>query len=144
MPFDGIRAQIGKGDDQLMPAFLSQAGIEAFGDELETYKRVAGIADLVHEQTSSNEAEKGKPDPDIFLAALERLDHPPRQDVVVVGDTPYYAETAGEAGLGTIGVLCGGFSEQSLCNSGCIAIYRAPADLLAHLDQSALAREAPP
>ena len=144
MPFDGIRAQIGKGGDQLMPVFLSQADIEAFGDELETYKRIAGIAGLVHEQTSSNDAEKSMPHSDIFLSALERLDRPPWRDVVVVGNTPYDAETAGKAGLRTIGVLCSGFSEQSLRNSGCLAIYRDPADLLAHLDQSALAREVPP
>ena len=60
---------------------------------------------------------------------------------MVVGDTPYDAEAAGKAGLRTIGVLCGGFSEESLRAAGCIAIYRDPADLLARYDRSPLARD---
>ena len=138
---DAFRDQIGKGVDQLMPAFLSQADNEAFGDELETYKRIAGIAGLVHEQTSSDDAEKGKTHPDIFLAALERLDHSSPGDVAVVGVTPYDAEAAGRAGLRTVGVLCGGFSEQNLYDAGCIAICRDPADLPAQLEQSPLTQE---
>jgi HAD superfamily hydrolase (TIGR01509 family) len=110
-------------------------------DELETYKKVSDIEDLIHEQTSSNDAEKSKPHPDIFLAALQRLDDVPPEDVVVVGDTPYDAEAAGKAGLRTIGVLCGGFPEEGLRKAGCVAIYRDPADLLAQYDRSPLARQ---
>jgi beta-phosphoglucomutase-like phosphatase (HAD superfamily) len=81
-------------------------------DELETYKRVADIEPLIEEQTSSDDAEKSKPHPDIFLAALKRLGDVSPEDVVVVGDTPYDAEAAGKAGLRTIGLLCGGFPEE--------------------------------
>ncbi len=35
IPFDDIRSQIGKGGDQLLPMFLSEDDIEAFGEELE-------------------------------------------------------------------------------------------------------------
>ncbi len=108
-------------------------------DELETYKKVAHIEDLIDEQTSSDDAESSKPDPDIFLAALKRLGNPDPRDVIVVGDTPYDAEAAGKAGLRTIGVLCGGFPENGLRKAGCIAIYQDPADLLARYDGSPLA-----
>jgi phosphoglycolate phosphatase-like HAD superfamily hydrolase len=61
-------------------------------------------------------------------------------DVVAVGDTPYDAEAAGKAGLRTVSVLCGGFAQGELLAAGCIAIYRDPADLMQHFDQSPLAR----
>jgi HAD superfamily hydrolase (TIGR01509 family) len=111
----------------------------AKGDELAVYKKLAGITDLVDEETSSDDADKSKPDPDIFVAALERLKLRPQQ-AIVVGDTPYDAEAAGKAGLKTIGVLCGGFPEAELRAAGCIAIYRDPADLLAHYEASPIAR----
>ncbi len=107
-------------------------------DELEIYKEVADIEDLVDEQTSSDDAESSKPHPDIFLAALEKLGNPDPQDVIVVGDTLYDAEAASQAGLRTIRLLCGGFSEDSLWDAGCIAVYRDPVDLLAQCDGSPL------
>ena len=111
----------------------------AKGEELQIYKKIAGIADLVDEETSSDDAEKSKPHPDIFTAALERLGLPPAQ-VVVVGDTHYDAEAAAKAGMGTVGMLCGGFPEDVLRRAGCIAIYRDPAALLAGYADSPLAQ----
>ena len=67
---------------------------------------------------------------------MAKLDGVAKDEVIVVGDTPYDAEAAGKAGLKTIGVLCGGFPEAELRAAGCIAIYRDPADLLAHYEVS--------
>ncbi|PYT00594.1 MAG: HAD family hydrolase [Acidobacteria bacterium] len=111
----------------------------AKGDELKTYKKLAGIEDLVEEETSKDDAEKSKPHPDIFEAALARLGGPPASRVIVVGDTPYDAEAAGKAGLKTIGFLSGGFPEQDLRAAGCIRIYEDAADLLARYDSSPIA-----
>ena len=111
----------------------------AKADELETYKKIARITDLVEEETSKDDADKSKPYPDIFEAALERLGNPPTADVIVVGDTPYDAEAAGKADLRTVGFLCGGFPEEDLRAAGCIRIYRDAADLLARYDESPLA-----
>ena len=41
----------------------------AKGNELKTYKSIADIEDLVETETSSDDAEKSKPYPDIFQAA---------------------------------------------------------------------------
>jgi HAD superfamily hydrolase (TIGR01509 family) len=101
-------------------------------DEVKEYKRIAGISDLIDDQTSADDVERSKPHPDIFLAALDKLGNPDRQSVLAVGDTPYDAEAAGKAGLRTIGVLCGGFPAEDLKKAGCVALYRDPADLLAH------------
>jgi HAD superfamily hydrolase (TIGR01509 family) len=111
----------------------------AKGEELANYKRIAGIEDLLHAETSSDDAERSKPHPDIFHAALDRLSGINPADVIVVGDTPYDAEGAGKAGLRTVGLLAGGWTEEELRDSGCIAIYRDPADLLRHYDESPLA-----
>jgi HAD superfamily hydrolase (TIGR01549 family) len=107
----------------------------AKGDELMAYKKAAGIIDLVDEETSSDDAERSKPHPDIFEAALARLKLRPRC-AIVVGDSPYDAEAAGKAGMKTIGVLCGGFPEADLRKAGAAQIFRDPADLLANYEGS--------
>ena len=111
-------------------------------EELKVYKEIADIADLVEEETSADDADKSKPHPDIFEAALAQLGDVKPADVIVVGDTPYDAEAAGKAGLRTVGVLCGGFPEAELRAAGCVAIYQDPADLLARYDDSPLAQAA--
>ncbi len=99
-------------------------------DEVEEYKKIANIADLVEKSTSSDDTDKSKPEPDIFQAALKFLGNPKLENVLVVGDTPYDAEAATKAKLKIIGVLCGGFPEKDLRGSGCVEIYQNPADLL--------------
>jgi HAD superfamily hydrolase (TIGR01549 family) len=187
IPFDEIRAQIGKGGDQLLPVFLNPEELKEKGksleefrgslfkqnylpkvrpfpsvrelfqklkgngqqialassakpDELQTFKRIANIDDLVEVETSSGDAERSKPHPDIFEAALDRLRHVRREEIVVVGDSPHDAEAARKAALRTVGVLCGGFPEAALREAGCIAIYADPADLLRRYEGSPLAK----
>ena len=114
---------------------LASSGKE---DDVAYYRKLAGIVDLVDEQTTSEDADRSKPHPDIFTAVLERLDLPPDQ-ALVVGDTHYDAEAAGKAGMATVGLLCGGFPESVLREAGCIAVYRDPAALLAGYAGSPLA-----
>lgn len=110
-------------------------------DELETYKRIARIEDLIEAETSADDAEKSKPHPDIFEAALEDLGDMNARRVIVVGDTPYDAEAARKINLRAIGVLCGGFPEADLRAAGCLSLYRDPADLLARYDESIIKSE---
>ena len=105
-------------------------------DELKTYKTLAGIDGLVEEETSSDDADRSKPHPDIFEAALERLGKPDPARVMVVGDTPYDVEAATKAGLRTLGVTCGGWTEAELRKAGAHAVFRSPADLLAKYEES--------
>lgn len=108
-------------------------------DELQVYKKIAGVDDLISQETTSDDADKSKPDPDIFQAAMDKLDGVKREEVWVVGDSPYDAEAAGKAGLRTIGVLCGGFPEKVLRDAGCEQIFRDPEDLLRRYQESPLA-----
>jgi HAD superfamily hydrolase (TIGR01509 family) len=98
--------------------------------ELQTYKEIAQIADLLETETSSEDADRSKPHPDIFLSAVKQLGQVLPQECVVVGDSPYDAEAAGKAGITAIGVLCGGFAEHDLRGAGFKEIYKDPADML--------------
>lgn len=111
------------------------AASSAKKDELSFYKHLSGIEDIVENETQSDDANSSKPHPDIFNAALGLLPGLNKDEIIVVGDTPYDAEAARKAGLHTIGVLCGGFTEENLREAGCIAIFRDPADLLEKLDE---------
>jgi HAD superfamily hydrolase (TIGR01549 family) len=121
-----------RGDNKLISLASS-----AKKDELERYKEIAQIGDLIDSETSSDDVEKSKPCPDVFNVALNQLEIDP-ENVAVVGDTPYDAETARKARLKSIGVLCGGWTQSQLQRAGCIAIYRDPADLLTRYDESPL------
>jgi HAD superfamily hydrolase (TIGR01549 family) len=60
-------------------------------DELKRYKEIAQIDDLIEAETSSDDVERSKPFPDIFDAALKRLNNIAPENVIAVGDTPYDA-----------------------------------------------------
>jgi HAD superfamily hydrolase (TIGR01549 family) len=113
----------------------------AKAEELSAYKRIADIEDLVEKETSADDAEKSKPYPDIFEAALGELGDIDPARAVVIGDTPYDAEAAGRAGLrNRIGLLCGGFPEKELRAAGMVEIFQDPADLLKHYTDSIIGR----
>jgi len=99
-----------------------------------------GIQELVEKETSANDADRSKPHPDIFVAALERLNVRPNK-CLALGDTPYDAEAAGLAGIRTIGVTTGGWSRTELMDAGCIEVYESVAELFQRFESSALVRE---
>lgn len=136
-PFPGVRELFLKLKAEGKKLALASS---AKGDELQDFERIANIQDLVQVETSSADAERSKPHPDIFEAALARLgDKENRDRVMVVGDSPHDAEAAGKANLRTVGVLCGGFPEESLRQAGVIAVFAGPEDLLRRFDESPLA-----
>jgi HAD superfamily hydrolase (TIGR01549 family) len=106
----------------------------AKADELDTYKKIARIDDLIESETSSDDADRSKPYPDIFQAAMARLKDVAPENTVVIGDTPYDAQAASKANLKTIGLLCGGWTEEELRRAGCVAIYLDAEDLLLQYD----------
>lgn len=111
----------------------------ADGDELEFYKKRANIADLIEENTSASDADRAKPHPDIFQATLEKLGVKPAH-ALALGDTPYDAEAAGKAGVWTVGVMTGGWSEKDLLDAGCVEVWKDVCDLLENFEQSAFLR----
>ncbi len=130
-PFPGVRDLFLRIKDEGYRVALASS---AKGDELESYKKLMNIDDLVDAETSSSDVESSKPSPDVFEAVMDRVKIEPNA-AIVIGDTPYDAIAAGRAGLRTVGVLCGGFPERDLREAGCIEIYRDPVDLLGRFDQ---------
>ncbi len=114
-------------------------GSSAKKDELEMYLDIARIADLVDVKTSSEDAEESKPAPDIFEIVLEKLGLE-GGDAVAIGDSPFDAQAAGKAKIATIGVLCGGFTEDLLRQAGCIEVHPGPAALFANFPKAILAK----
>jgi HAD superfamily hydrolase (TIGR01509 family) len=109
-------------------------------DEMQIYKKIVGMEELVEKETSANDADRSKPHPDIFTAALKRLKLPAKK-CMALGDTPYDAEAAGLAGLRTIGVTTGGWSREELMEAGCVEAYESVAELLERFQESALVQE---
>jgi HAD superfamily hydrolase (TIGR01509 family) len=106
---------------------LASSGKKA---DTEYYVKLLNIEDLIEGYTSADDADRSKPAPDIFSAALEKLKARPAE-AITVGDTRFDIEAARKAGLTTIAFLCGGTSESVLRDAGAVAIYRDPADFLA-------------
>jgi HAD superfamily hydrolase (TIGR01549 family) len=75
-----------------------------------------------------------KPDPDLFLAAAEKLGVSV-SDSVVVGDSIWDLLAARRARALGIGLLSGGYGREELERSGAYRVYNDPADLLRHLDE---------
>jgi HAD superfamily hydrolase (TIGR01509 family) len=75
-----------------------------------------------------------KPDPDLFLAAAERLGVP-IESASVVGDSVWDMLAARRAHALGIGVLSGGYGQEELERAGAYRVYEDPADLLHHLDE---------
>jgi HAD superfamily hydrolase (TIGR01549 family) len=113
---------------------LASSGKDA---EVHHYEKLLGIRGMVHCRTTADQVVRSKPHADVFIAALNLLELPPHE-VVAVGDTPYDVTAAKKVDLPVIGVLCGGFPEQSLRDAGALAIFRDPADLLERYYQSPL------
>lgn len=106
--------------------------------EVKHYVKLMEIGGLIEAQTTKSDVRHSKPEPDVFLSAMNTL-HLSAEEAIVVGDTPYDVDAAKRTELPTIGLLCGGFSEDELRASGAVAIYRDVADLLASYHRSPLA-----
>jgi HAD superfamily hydrolase (TIGR01549 family) len=81
-----------------------------------------------------DEVHYAKPDPDLFLAAAERLGVK-IENSVVVGDSVWDMLAARRARALGVGLLSGGYGQEELERAGAYRVYQDPADLLRHLDE---------
>jgi phosphoglycolate phosphatase-like HAD superfamily hydrolase len=79
-----------------------------------------------------------KPEPDVFLKAIEAADLDPRR-TVAVGDSVWDVKAARAANIGCVGVESGGFSRHELAEAGALQVYGDVAELLALIHTSPLA-----
>ena len=116
-PLWRIHRHIGMGGDQLVAALDAR--------------------DLADSWTTSADVEATKPAPDLVEVALEKAgDH---DGAVMVGDSTYDCEAAQRAGVPTLGVLTGGFSEQELLDAGAVSVFESPEELLSEIGRTPFA-----
>ena len=107
----------------------------AEAQEVEHYLDLLDARELVDGWTTSADVEQTKPEPDLVLAALEKLG---TDDAVMVGDTPWDIEAAKKAGIPTIAVLTGGFSEHELRDAGAEAVFESIGELRRRVGETSL------
>ena len=108
----------------------------AKADEVEHYLEVLDARDIVEGWTTSADVENTKPAPDLVHAALERVGADDDETAVMVGDTPWDIKAAEKAGVPTLAVITGGFSEQELRDAGAADVLQSVAELESRLDET--------
>ncbi len=92
--------------------------------------------DLVEAWTTSADVERTKPDPDLVVTAVDKVGG---GEAVMVGDSTFDCQAAGRAGVPTVAVLTGGFSEQELRQAGAGPVFESLTELCRRLDETPLA-----
>jgi HAD superfamily hydrolase (TIGR01549 family) len=95
--------------------------------EVEHYIELLGAEEIVDAWTTSADVEQTKPEPDLIKAALEKVDAD--GEAMLIGDTVWDVEAAKRAGVETLAVLTGGFSEQELRDAGARDVFTSVEEL---------------
>ena len=131
-PFEGARGLIELLKSRGHTVVLASS---AKSEEIDHYLDLLGARDLADGWTTSADVEATKPHPDLVVAAVEKAGG---GEAVMVGDTPWDCESARRAGVETIAVRTGGFSQQELSDAGAIVVYESIAELSERLDETPL------
>jgi HAD superfamily hydrolase (TIGR01509 family) len=121
-------------------AWLTQAGVRwaiATSGRMETARfnlAALGVDPATAAVVTRDQVRYAKPNPDLFLAAAERLGCP-IDAAVVVGDSIWDMLAAARCRALGVGLLSGGYGSDELRQSGAIRVYEDPADLLVHIDE---------
>jgi HAD superfamily hydrolase (TIGR01509 family) len=103
--------------------------------EVDHYLDLLDARELVDGWTTSADVENTKPEPDLVVAALEKLG---TDDAVMVGDTPWDVEAAKRAGIETVCVLTGGFSRDELEEAGAATVFESIVELRQRIAETPL------
>jgi HAD superfamily hydrolase (TIGR01549 family) len=103
--------------------------------DLDHFLGLLGVRDVVDGWTTSDDVERTKPEPDVIHAALEKAG---TKDAAMIGDSRWDIEAAAKAGLETVCVITGGWSEQELRDHGAAAVFDSLVALREHLDETPL------
>ena len=131
-PLAGARDLIVDLKDDGHPVVLASS---AKPEEVEHYLDLLDARELVDDWTTSGDVEATKPEPDLVQAAVDKAGS---DDAVMVGDSTWDCEAAKRAGLETIAVLTGGFSEQELLDAGASVVFESIEELRRRRSETAL------
>lgn len=129
-PLPGARELLAHLSRLSVPWAIATSGrLESARPALDTLALAPDVPVVTRDQVSH-----AKPDPDLFLAAAERLGVP-IDDAVVVGDSVWDLLAARRARALGVGLLSGGYGQDELERAGAYRVYEDPAGLLRHLDE---------
>jgi HAD superfamily hydrolase (TIGR01509 family) len=129
-PLPGAKQLLGALTELHVPWAIATSGyIESAGPTLEALELPAGVPVITRDQVAH-----AKPDPDLFIAAADRLGVD-AENSVVVGDSVWDLLAARRARALGVGFLSGGYGREELERAGAYRVYADPADLLVHLDE---------
>ena len=129
-PLEGARDLIADLKERGRTVVLASSSIER---HLDHYLDLLDARELLDGWTTKDDVEATKPEPDLVRAALEKAG---TDDAFMVGDTPWDVEAARKAGLETICIITGGFSEQELREAGAAAVFESVEELRRRLDET--------
>ena len=109
-PFPRVRELLERLRDDGFDLVVASSASE---DDLSALLDKAGVADLVRSATSASDADDSKPDPEIVEEAVARA-NVPRENLVMIGDTPYDVEAARRARVPLLAVRTGGWDAEDL------------------------------
>jgi HAD superfamily hydrolase (TIGR01549 family) len=129
-PLPGAKDLLGTLTRLEVPWAIATSGyIESAGPTLEALEVPSGVPVITRDQVAH-----AKPDPDLFIAAADRLGVDIERSVVV-GDSVWDLLAARRARALGVGFLSGGYGREELERAGAYRVYADPADLLVHLDE---------
>jgi HAD superfamily hydrolase (TIGR01549 family) len=132
-PLEGARALIEDLKERGHAVVLASSAKE---DEVDHYLDLLDARELADDWTTSADVEATKPEPDLVRAAIDKAGG---GDAVMVGDSTWDCEAAKRAGIETVAVLTGGFSEAELREAGAIVVFQSIEELRESLDETPLA-----
>lgn len=130
-PMEGARELIAKLKEEGSTVILASSAKEW---EVDHYIDLLDARELVDDWTTSADVESTKPDPDLVHAALAKAGND--DPSVMVGDSVWDVKAAKAAGLPTLAVLTGGFSEAELREAGASQVVESIGEL--RFDRAAL------
>jgi HAD superfamily hydrolase (TIGR01549 family) len=136
-PFSSAGRLIDTLRDRGHPVVLASS---AKSHEVDHYLDLLDARERVDGWTTWADVEKTKPHPDLVKAAIERAGG---GDAVMTGDSIWDCEAAKRAGVPTVALLTGGFSEQELREAGAAVVFKSLEDLLEDMDRTPLGRQDP-
>jgi len=131
-PLEGARAVI---EDLKSSGHTVVLASSAKPDELEHYLTLLDARTLVDAWTDSGDVEQTKPKPDLVLAALKKAGGKAKE-AVMIGDSVWDCRAAERAGVRSIGVRTGGFSEAELLDAGASKVFDSVETLREHLGEA--------
>jgi HAD superfamily hydrolase (TIGR01509 family) len=131
-PLDGANELISDLKERGLRAVLASSSPE---EELQHYLELLDARELADAWTTQDDVEATKPAPDLVAAALDKAG---TREAVMVGDTRWDIEAARDAGIETVCVITGGWSEQELRDAGAVAVFESVQELRERLDETPL------